>query len=92
MADCAVVSIPDEEAGERPKAFIVKKGGGAVEENERLLVRDIKRFVEREKARYKWLREVEFVDKVPKTASGKIMRRVLKEREREKRRKEGGKL
>jgi len=72
IADAAVIPIPDDEAGELPKAFIVLKGEATAEE--------IMDFVEEHVAPYKKIREVEFIDKIPRSLSGKILRRVLKER------------
>jgi acyl-CoA synthetase (AMP-forming)/AMP-acid ligase II len=73
IADAAVIPSPDEEAGEVPKAFIVLKGDASPEE--------IKEFVAERVAPHKKIRRLEVIDKIPKTASGKILRRVLKERE-----------
>lgn len=75
VADAAVIPSPDEEAGEVPKAFVVLKSQATEEE--------IMDFVAERVAPYKKLRFVEFVEQIPKSASGKILRRVLKERERE---------
>ena len=63
----------DDEAGEVPKAFIVLKAETSPEE--------IKEFVAERVAPHKKIRRLEVVDQIPKTASGKILRRVLKERE-----------
>lgn len=57
------------------------------------VARDICKYVEEHKARYKWLKGgVEFIDVVPKSPSGKILRRLLKDKEREARRAKGAKL
>lgn len=49
--------------------------------------------MERDKARYKWLKGgVEFIDFVPKSPSGKILRRLLRDKDREQRRQKGAKL
>lgn len=74
IADAAVIPSPDEEAGEVPKAFIVLKAEASPEE--------IQQYVAERVAPHKKLRRLEIVDSIPKTASGKILRRVLKERER----------
>jgi acyl-CoA synthetase (AMP-forming)/AMP-acid ligase II len=76
VADAAVIGLPDEQCGERPKAFIVASEAATAEE--------ICAFVEGHVAHYKRLAQVEFVDSIPKSPSGKILRRVLVERERAK--------
>ena len=92
MSDCAVIQVPDETAGEVPKAFVVR-GPGAIEESERLIMRSIKKHVEENKARHKWLKGgVEFIDVVPKSPSGKILRRLLREKESMKRRRDGARI
>jgi acyl-CoA synthetase (AMP-forming)/AMP-acid ligase II len=75
VADVAVIPIPDEEAGELPKAFVVLKEGHAVEAEE--LMAHVAEHV----AHYKQIRLLEFVDTIPKSASGKILRRVLRDKE-----------
>jgi acyl-CoA synthetase (AMP-forming)/AMP-acid ligase II len=75
IQDAAVIPSPDEEAGEVPKAFVVLKGEASTEE--------IMDFVAEHVAPHKKLRKIEVIDKIPKTASGKILRRVLKQRERD---------
>ena len=77
IADAAVIPSPDEEAGEVPKAFVVQKPGMTVSA-EKLMD-----FVAERVAPYKKVRRVEFVKEIPKTASGKILRRNLVEQERE---------
>lgn len=77
VEDCAVLGIPDEWAGERPKAYVVVKSGRP--EGERV-GQDILRYVRERKVRHKWIREVEFIDEIPKSASGKILRRLLRDR------------
>ena len=80
VEDCAVTGIPDMLAGERPKAFVIlKKDVSVSEETGRRLLE----FVKENKVRYKWLIEIEFVDEVPKSPTGKLLRRVLKVKERE---------
>ncbi|RYC65745.1 hypothetical protein CHU98_g416 [Xylaria longipes] len=90
--DCTVIPVPDESAGEVPKAFVVKSASVAGRSDEDV-ARDICKYVEEHKARYKWLKGgVEFIDVVPKSPSGKILRRLLKDKEREARRAKGAKL
>ncbi|KAH8702438.1 putative phenylacetyl-CoA ligase [Talaromyces proteolyticus] len=91
VADCAVVGILDEAAGEIPKAFVVKSPSAAGDDT--TIAEAIKKHVEDHKARHKWLKGgVEFIDVVPKSPSGKILRRLLRDKEKEARRKAGSKL
>jgi acyl-CoA synthetase (AMP-forming)/AMP-acid ligase II len=73
VADVAVVRSPDDDAGEVPKAFVVRSA--PVDE------KDIIEFVAERVAPYKKVRRVEFIDAIPKSPSGKILRRLLVERE-----------
>lgn len=83
MADVAVIGIPDDMSGEVAKAYVVKSGSVGIEDNERMTIREIKKHVEKHKARHKWLQGgVEFIDEIPKSASGKILRRVLRDKEK----------
>ena len=59
--------------GELPKAFVVKKPGAEVSADA------IKAHVAEHLARYKHLHEVEFMEQIPKSASGKILRRLLRD-------------
>jgi acyl-CoA synthetase (AMP-forming)/AMP-acid ligase II len=77
VADAAVVPSPDEEAGEVPKAFVVVRDGHGLTEAEVLS------FVASHVAPHKKVRRVEFISQVPKSPSGKILRRLLVARERE---------
>lgn len=74
VADAAVIPSPDEEAGEIPKAFVVRKGEVTADE--------LMTWVAGQVAPHKKIRRVEFIDQVPKSLSGKILRRVLVEQER----------
>ncbi len=76
IADAAVIPSPDPEAGEVPKAFVVLKS--------ELSADDIRSYVADRVAPHKRLRGIEFIDQIPKSASGKILRRVLVERDRAK--------
>lgn len=80
VEDCAVLGIPDDYSGEIPKGYVVLKGGAKATKEVGL---ELLRFVEGKKTRYKRVREVEFVASVPKSPTGKLLRRVLKGRERE---------
>jgi acyl-CoA synthetase (AMP-forming)/AMP-acid ligase II len=74
IADAAAIGLADEEAGEVPKAFVVPTGPLTPEE--------VSAFVAERVAPYKKVRAVELIDEIPKTPSGKVLRRVLIERER----------
>lgn len=93
VADCVVIGVPDERDGEVPKAFVVLDGSVGIEESKAGLKRDIKKHVEKTKAKHKWLKGgIEFIDVVPKSPSGKILRRLIRDKEKEKRRAAGAKL
>ncbi len=72
IADCAVIGRPDDEAGEVPVAFVVRRAGSALTEN------DVQAHVAGQVAHYKALRAVTFTEAIPKSASGKILRRLLR--------------
>lgn len=92
VADCAVIQIPDQASGEVPKAFIVRAPRYLSEANEKL-ASVIMQYVVDHKAHYKWLKGgVEFVDVIPKSPSGKILRRLLRDKEKESRRARGTRL
>ncbi|CAH0392925.1 unnamed protein product [Bemisia tabaci] len=73
VSEAAVVGAPDERAGERPVAFIVPKPGCKPDHE------DVKEFVSKHVAEYKWIKEIKQVEAIPKNLSGKILRRQLKE-------------
>jgi acyl-coenzyme A synthetase/AMP-(fatty) acid ligase len=73
VIDAAVVGLPDDEAGEIPVAFVAVKPDAGVDEEA------ITSFVANQVAHYKQLRKVTFVEEIPKSASGKVLRRVLRE-------------
>ena len=74
VADCAVIGVPDEVAGELPKAFIVPAGDD-------LDTDALAAFVAEQVAPHKRVRLVELVEEIPKSPSGKILRRLLRDRE-----------
>ncbi|KAH7312116.1 hypothetical protein BKA65DRAFT_610189 [Rhexocercosporidium sp. MPI-PUGE-AT-0058] len=93
VADCAVIPVPDDAAGEVPKAFVVKSSSVGLEDNDRMVAREIQKHVSEHKARHKWLKGgVEFIDIIPKSPSGKILRRLLRDKEKEARRSKGAKF
>lgn len=76
VKDAAIIGIPDDYSGETPRAFVVLAGGvhGGPE-----VVKELQNFVAERKAKHKRLSGgIEFMDQIPKSPSGKILRRVLK--------------
>jgi acyl-coenzyme A synthetase/AMP-(fatty) acid ligase len=69
-----VVRISDEQAGEVPKAFVVATAD--------LAAHEVMDYVAERVAPHKRVRHVEFIDQIPRSLSGKILRRVLMERDR----------
>lgn len=81
VADAGVVGVPDPVMGQRTKAFIVLKAGTAPSEE---LKKELIEHCKGKVAIYKLPREIEFIDAMPRTAVGKLLRRVLRQREVEK--------
>ena len=73
IADAAVIGLPDEEAGEIPVGYAVLKA------DQDVTTEDVQKFVADQVATYKQIRKLTFVDEIPKSASGKILRRILKD-------------
>uniref|UniRef100_A0A0C9RGF5 4CL3_0 protein n=1 Tax=Fopius arisanus TaxID=64838 RepID=A0A0C9RGF5_9HYME len=71
VEDVAVIGTPHVKWGEVPKAFVVPKSGIKITEE------DIKNYVAQRLSKYKHLHHVEFIDKIPKSAAGKILRKEL---------------
>lgn len=78
VAESAVVASPDETRGEVVKAFVVLVKGVIGSD---ALARDLQEHVKRVTAPYKYPRKIEFIEGLPKTISGKIIRKELRERE-----------
>lgn len=78
VADAAVIGKPSEQAGEIPKAYVVLRAGYANQPADELMA-----WVNARLSTYKHVREVAYIDAIPRNPSGKILRRVLKELEKE---------
>ncbi|GJN88500.1 hypothetical protein Rhopal_001466-T1 [Rhodotorula paludigena] len=98
VQDVCVIGIPDEKRGEAPKAYIsltpaaasrIKSNGP---EAEQALLSSVKDFVAQHKIKYKHLAEVEIIEAIPKTPSGKLLRKDLRVRHAQKNKKGGEKL
>jgi long-chain acyl-CoA synthetase len=73
IEDCGVTGVPDEEAGEAPKAFIVPRAGRTID------LDALARFVSERLAGYKQIRYFEVIESIPRNPSGKILRRMLRQ-------------
>ena len=78
IQECAVVGSPDKQRGEIVKAFVKLKVGYPSTDKTK---KDIQGFVKDKLSKHEYPRELEFIEELPKTADGKIKRKVLKERE-----------
>ena len=82
VADCGVVGVPDERAGELPRAYVQRSNNAAASLPDARMKAAIFDFVKDQKARYKWLEGgIVFIDVIPRSPSGKILRRILRDRQ-----------
>ena len=73
MRECAVVCVPDEKRGETVKAYVSVKAGA------RVTAEELVAHCRERMAAYKYPRQVEIIDELPKTVTGKILRRELRD-------------
>jgi 4-coumarate--CoA ligase len=79
VEDVAVLGIADEYSGEKPKAYVVAKKNTPQPER---LGNELLEYVKAKKIAHKWIKEIEFTKEIPKSASGKILRRTLRDKSR----------
>jgi acyl-CoA synthetase (AMP-forming)/AMP-acid ligase II len=78
VGDVAAIGVDDDKFGQRLKAFVVLAGSKKASEDE------LKKHVKSNLANYKVPREIEFLDELPRNATGKVLKRELEEKEKEK--------
>jgi 2-aminobenzoate-CoA ligase len=80
VQECCVVGIPDPDRGQLVKAFIVLREGVA---GSQALATELQDFAKRQIAPYKYPRAIEFVDRLPRSGTGKVQRFLLRQQGRE---------
>ena len=78
VVEAAVIGVPDETRGEIPKAFVVLRTGYDPSDD---LKKDLQVFVKERLAKHEYPRAIQFVTELPKTTTGKVMRRILRKQE-----------
>ena len=79
VLECAVVGVPDDDRGQLVKAFVVVDGGAGLAADEAALCAELQEFVKQRIAPYKYPRAIEFVERLPRTGTGKVQRFRLRE-------------
>ncbi|KAL7956026.1 hypothetical protein V8C34DRAFT_289992 [Trichoderma compactum] len=93
VSDCAIIPVPDSYAGEVPKAFVIKSASDCAGKSDKDIEDAIHKHVKDHKAKHKWLvGGIEFIDAIPRSPSGKILRRLLRDKEKKARQAKGAKL
>src|SRR5699024_161388 len=77
IEEVAVVGVPDQKWGEIPKAFVVKSAEETIDEN------GVMDYCKQQLASYKAIKQVEFMDQLPRNAVGKILKHTLKDTAKE---------
>ena len=77
VEDVAALGIKDDYAGELPKAYVCLSRDARDRPEE--TAKKIFQYVKEKKVRHKHIKEIEFIDEIPKSASGKILRRILRD-------------
>ncbi|CEJ54966.1 hypothetical protein PMG11_01252 [Penicillium brasilianum] len=86
VEDVAVGPIPDDYTGQRPKAYVVLKSGIRHGKDRWAILKSLNELIDYvcgKKVRHKWITEIEMLEEIPKSASGKILRRMLRKLEQE---------
>jgi acetyl-CoA synthetase len=78
VADAGVIGVPDDERGEVPKAYVTLAAGAEPSDS---LVDELQQYVKDRLAKYEYPRHIEFIDELPRTATGKIKRTTLEDRQ-----------
>lgn len=85
VTECAVIGVRDEWAGEIPKAFVQRSTTARTDIIDEVLAYELSKSIQTQKAKHKWLAGgIVFVESIPKSPSGKILRRLLRDQDKQK--------